>query len=265
MYLNGFSCACQSSSCPPQKIGVQLSLAVRLAGSSTTDSLKCEHHHSAVGRLWGHLAQDPPHHVVVAEKRSGTPGGGLSAVAVRGEAALGPRAHLTAPYWPCYSLDQQTAGQYLGRLGTPGDGHVPTRPQSPLDSADSAAEHPEGTKRDPARGTCPGPTASRRQEGPADPGVHSTRMQIFCFVGLFFVLLEVLQKLSGTYLHAAYICGVGYLTPTPAGVVQRYLLFVVVVQAGCAGVLLFLLEHFGTVQCPMLSCSAFWYSSWWCV
>ena len=47
-----------------------------------------------------------------------------------------------------------------------------------------------------------------------------------------------------------HICGVGYLMPTPAGVVQRRLLFVVVVQAKCAVVLLFLFEHFGTVQCP---------------
>ena len=101
--------------------------------------------------MWDHLARDPPHRVVVAEKRSGTLGGGLSVVAVRGEAA-----HLTAFYRPRYSLDQRTAGQYLGGLGTPGDGHVPTQPRSPLDSA---AEHPEGTKRDSARGTCPGPTA----------------------------------------------------------------------------------------------------------
>ena len=44
-----------------------------------------------------------------------------------------------------------------------------------------------------------------------------------------------------------HICGVGYLMPTIAGVVQRRLLFVVVVQARCAVVLLFLFEHFGTV------------------
>ena len=106
--------------------------------------------------MWDHLARDPPRHVVVAEERSGTLGGGLSVVAVRGEAAPGPPAHLTAPYRSRCSLDQRTAGQYLGGLGTPGDGHVPTRPRSPLDSA---AEHPEGTKRDSARGTCPGPTA----------------------------------------------------------------------------------------------------------
>ena len=50
-----------------------------------------------------------------------------------------------------------------------------------------------------------------------------------------------------------YICGVGYLRPTSAGVVQRRLLFVVVVQAKCVVVLLFLFEYFGTVQCPTLS------------
>ena len=49
------------------------------------------------------------------------------------------------------------------------------------------------------------------------------------------------------------ICGVGYLMPTSAGVVQRRLLFVVVVRAKCVVVLLFLFEHFGTVQCPTLS------------
>ena len=73
---------------------------------------------AAVGRLWGHLARDPPRHVLVAEKRSGTLGGGLGVVAVRGEAAPGPQAHLTAPCRPCCSLDQRTAGQYLGGLGT---------------------------------------------------------------------------------------------------------------------------------------------------
>ena len=52
-----------------------------------------------------------------------------------------------------------------------------------------------------------------------------------------------------------YICSVGYLRPTPAGVVQRRLPFVVVVQAKYAAVLLSLFEHFGAVQCPTLSCS----------
>ena len=48
--------------------------------------------------------------------------------------------------------------------------------------------------------------------------------------------------------------------PTIAGVVQRHLLFVVVVvvPARCAVVLLFLFEHFGTVQCPTLSSSTHW-------
>ena len=54
-----------------------------------------------------------------AEKRSGTLGGGLSVAAVRGEAAPGPQARITAPYRPRCSLDQRTAGQYLGGLGTP--------------------------------------------------------------------------------------------------------------------------------------------------
>ena len=32
-----------------------------------------------VGRLWGHLAQDPPRHLVAAEEWPGTLGGGLDA------------------------------------------------------------------------------------------------------------------------------------------------------------------------------------------
>ena len=46
------------------------------------------------------------------------------------------------------------------------------------------------------------------------------------------------------------LCGVvhGCLMPMPAGVVQRRLLFVVVVQASCAVVLLFLFKHVGTVK-----------------
>ena len=75
---------------------------------------------SAVGRLWGHLARDPPRRVVVAEKRSGTlQDGGLDVVAVRGEAAPAPQAHRTAPYRPRYSLDQRTAGQYRWRARYP--------------------------------------------------------------------------------------------------------------------------------------------------
>ena len=65
----------------------------------------------AVGLLWGNLARDPPRRLVVAEERSGTLGGGLDAVAVRGEAAPAPQAHRTAPHRPRYSLDQ------LGLLG----------------------------------------------------------------------------------------------------------------------------------------------------
>ena len=85
---------------------------------------------------------------------AGTLGGGLSVVAVRGEAAPGLRlpcmqAHLTAPFQPRYSLDQRTAGQYLSRLSTPGDRHMPTQPWSPLDSL-AEPEHPEGTKHDSA-------------------------------------------------------------------------------------------------------------------
>ena len=68
-------------------------------------------------------------------KRPGTLGGGLSVVAVRGAAAPAPQAHLTAPYRPRYSLDQRTAGQYLGGLGTP-----------VAECTYSAAEHPEGIK-----------------------------------------------------------------------------------------------------------------------
>ena len=60
-------------------------------------------------------------------KRPGTLGGELSVVAVRGAETPALQAHLTAPYRPRYSLDQRTAGRYLGGLGNPGDGHVPTR------------------------------------------------------------------------------------------------------------------------------------------
>ena len=82
--------------------------------------------------MWDHLARFTPRRVVVAEGRLGTLGGGLDVVAVRGEAAPGPQGHLTAPYWPRYSLDQRTAGRYLRGLGTPGDGHVPPRlPSTP--------------------------------------------------------------------------------------------------------------------------------------
>ena len=62
-------------------------------------------------------------------------GGGLDVVPVRGEAAPAPQAHRTAPYRPRCSLDQRTACQYLGRLGTP-----------VAECTCSAAEHPEGIK-----------------------------------------------------------------------------------------------------------------------
>ena len=54
---------------------------------------------------------------------------------MRGEAAPAPQAHRTAPYRPRYSLDQRTAGRYLGGLGTP-----------VAECTCSAAEHPEGIK-----------------------------------------------------------------------------------------------------------------------
>ena len=69
-------------------------------------------HVSAVGQLWGNLDQFPPHRLIVAEEQLGTLGSRLDVVAVRGEAALVLQAHHTAPYQPCCSLDQQTAGQY---------------------------------------------------------------------------------------------------------------------------------------------------------
>ena len=67
--------------------------------------------------------------MVVAEGWPQILGGGLSVVAVRGAAAPAPQAHLTVPYWPCCSLDQQTAGWYLGRLSTPSNKHVPIATQ----------------------------------------------------------------------------------------------------------------------------------------
>ena len=85
--------------------------------------------------------------LVVAQERPGTLGGGLDVVAARGEAAPVPQAHRTAPYRPRYSLDQRTAGQYLGGLGT----HV-------AECTCSVAEHPEGIKLRAYRGTNPSPT-----------------------------------------------------------------------------------------------------------
>ena len=67
--------------------------------------------------------------------RGHTLGGRLDVVAVSGEAAPAPQAHCTAPYRPRCSLDQRTAGQYLGGLGT-----------LATECTCSAAEHPEGIK-----------------------------------------------------------------------------------------------------------------------
>ena len=73
----------------------------------------------------------------------------------------------------------------------------------------------------------------------------------FVLLALFIVLLGVLQKQAvPTCVHIYMRRWV--LMSTPAGVVQGRLLFVVVVQARCVVVLLFLFEHFNTVQCPTL-------------
>ena len=80
-------------------------------------------------------------------------------------------------------------------------------------------------------------------------------MQIFVvLLALFVVLLGVLQKQAVATCVRIYMRR-WVLMSTPAGVVQGRLLFVVVVQAGCDVVLLFLFEHFNTVQCPTLSYS----------
>ena len=92
------------------------------------------------GLTGGHLARFTPRRLVVAEERSGTLGGGLSVVAVRGEAAPGPQAHLTAPYQPRYSLARPADRGPVGECTYP------------------AAEHPEGIKLSAYRGTSPGPT-----------------------------------------------------------------------------------------------------------
>ena len=72
---------------------------------------------------------------LLQRKRPGTLGGGPSAVAAGGEAALGPQAHptCTAPYQPCPSQDRRTAGHSLGGIGTP-----------VAECTYSTAEHPEG-------------------------------------------------------------------------------------------------------------------------
>ena len=63
-------------------------------------------------------------------------------------------------------------------------------------------------------------------------------------------------KRSSRYLHAASMRSAGYPRPAPVGVVQRQLVFVVVVQAQCTFFLLFLFEHCGDVQCPTLHSSS---------
>ena len=82
--------------------------------------------------MWGHLARDPLRGLVVAKERLGTLGGGLGVVAVRGEVAPAPQAHRTAPYWPCYSLDQRTAGQYRWRARYPRRGMYLLGRRAPL-------------------------------------------------------------------------------------------------------------------------------------
>ena len=69
--------------------------------------------------MWDHLAQDPLCGLVVTQERSGTLGGGLDVVAVRGDAAPALQAHRTAPYQPCCSLGQRTAGKYRWRAQYP--------------------------------------------------------------------------------------------------------------------------------------------------
>ena len=73
----------------------------------------------------------------------------------------------------------------------------------------------------------------------------------FVLLALFIALLGVLQKQAVATCVRIYMRR-WVLMSTPAGVVQGRLLFVVVVQAGCDVVLLFLFEHFNTVQCPTL-------------
>ena len=116
--------------------------------------------------MWDHLARDPLRGLVVAQERSGTLGGGLDVVAVRGEAAPAPQAHRTAPYRPRYSLDQRTAGQYLGRLGTP-----------VTECTCSAAEHPEGTPEVQVRAPLP----AWPRAWPADPVMSDPRSTVTSF------------------------------------------------------------------------------------
>ena len=83
------------------------------------------------GLTGGHLARNPPRRVVVAEERPGTLGGGLSVVAVRGAAAPAPQAHLTAPYWPRYSLDQRAAAGTLAGSVPPSRTYLGRTPRAP--------------------------------------------------------------------------------------------------------------------------------------
>ena len=143
------------------------------------------------GSMWDHLARDPLRRLVVAEERSGTLGGGLDVVAVRGEAAPAPQAHRTAPYRPRYSLDQRTAGQYRWRARYPRRGmyllgrRAPRRDQAQgllgyksephsLPGAGQGRPRPGRTGDVPARGCHPGwqPHPSLRHTGQWD-GVGS--------------------------------------------------------------------------------------------
>ena len=78
----------------------------------------------------------------------------------------------------------------------------------------------------------------------------------FVLLALFIVLLGVLRKQAVATCVRIYMRR-WVLMSMPAGVVQGRLLFVVVVQAGCDVVLLFLFEHFSTAQCPTLRNSSF--------
>ena len=96
--------------------------ALRCSGyahSATCVSTFVPHTLARCGSMWDRLDRyAAPLGCRRGGDRGRCPGGGLGVVAVRGEAAPGPQAHLTAPYRPRYSPDQRTAGQYLGGLGT---------------------------------------------------------------------------------------------------------------------------------------------------
>ena len=76
-------------------------------------------------------------------------------------------------------------------------------------------------------------TENRRSHKDAD-------ILFYCLCSLFYYGPCKGQAIATCVPH---ICGVGYLMPTPAGVAQRRLLVVVVVQTGRAVVLLFLFKH----------------------